>query len=190
MRFLNFYVVWLIIVWYHNSSNLMLHIHYICHTGHFCTRIHTYIHIYVHCHSVVHSSTLAPLCWLALRHSCVSGSVEHETHSGVCVRCLVKMIHVIIIHVYTHNHTLQHSTNQLLLVTYIHLLQSVTHTHFSSTTVCMDLNCKNKGTAKDSIVPKDINIHVTIAYVCVCAYREQQWQRFLSRQSASSRWGR
>ena len=47
------------------------------------------------------------------------------------------------------------------------MLQSVTHAHFSSTTVCMDLNCKNKGTAKDSIVPKDINIHVTIAYACV-----------------------
>ena len=85
----------------------------------------------------------------------------------------VKMIHVVIIHLYTHNHThtLQHSTNQLLLVTCIHMLQSVTHAHFSSTTVCMDLNCKNKGTAKDSIVPEDINIHVTIAYECVCLPR-------------------
>ena len=154
-------------------------------------RTHTYVRTYVDCHSVVQSSTLAPLCWLALRHSCVSSSVEHETHSGACFWCLVKIIHIYnIIHVYTHNHTLQHSSNQLLLVTCIHMLQSVTHTHFSSTTVCMDLNCKNKGTAKDSIVPKDINIHVTIAYVCVCAYREQQWQRFLSKQSASSRWGR
>ena len=155
------------------------------------TSAHAYIHTYVHYHSVVQSSMLAPPCWLALRHSCVSGGVEQETHSGACFWCLVKITHIIIIiHVYTHNHTLQHSTNQLLLGTYIHMLQSVTHAHFSSTTVCMDLNCKNKGTAKDSIVPKDINIHVTIAYVCVCAYREQQWQRFLSKQSASSRWGR
>ena len=79
---------------------------------------------------------------------------------------IVTIIHIIIIQIYTHNHILQHSTNQLLLDTYIHMLQSVIHAHFSSTTVCMDLNCKNKGTATD-IVPKDINIHVTIAYVCV-----------------------
>ena len=73
-------------------------------------------------------------------------------------------------YVHTHNHThTTHSTNQLLLGTCIHMLQSVTHAHTSAPV--HHLTGAWTSIARIRALPKDIKIHVTIklcAYAYVC----------------------
>ena len=147
----------------------MLHIHYIIYAtqtqNHFCARIHTYIRTLSQCSAVQHASP--SLLTGRMAQLCVCRGRTRDTFW--CLRLMPCENYSYYNYTYTQSHNHTHSTNQLLLGTCIHMLQSVTHAHTSAPV--HHLTGAWTSIARIRALPKDIKIHVTIklcAYAYVC----------------------